>query len=197
LREIIVYLSNLLNISLDGQKSIILSSAQQARFLSWCDQNEIEVEVKRLRKPFTLDELFTNSPSQVTGTNASTQISRDLNLQKSSRSSVGIDIQSVSEMFPAAMDIEYDELKSLYTNYELQYSKNSSNPKLTLAGLFSLKESLIKAGAQYADYLDLEITNSLEGAPIFHGFEVSISHSGDIVTSIAIRSYESNLRTSL
>jgi phosphopantetheinyl transferase (holo-ACP synthase) len=71
--------------------------------------------------------------------------------------------------------------------YEIEFSRRSNSPKATHTGLFSLKESLLKAGVTQMNYVVLEITHTIEGAPLFYGYDVSISHSGDFVTSIAIK----------
>jgi phosphopantetheinyl transferase (holo-ACP synthase) len=188
MNKIIEFLSNLLNTPLNDKEAITLTSAQQARFLSWSDRNGIAIEPKSLQVAFTLTDLFENSAGQSFHQIKSTHVEKNYNSRNKSNSRVGIDIQSISEMFPVSMELDYLELTLLYTSYELEYSKNSNEPKSTLAGLFSLKESLIKAGAGHSDYLDLEITHTVDGLPVFYGYEVSISHSGDFVTSIAIRS---------
>jgi phosphopantetheinyl transferase (holo-ACP synthase) len=90
-------------------------------------------------------------------------------------------------MFPLSSEIDYSQITSIYSIYEMDFSRSSNNPRATLAGLFSLKESLLKAGVTPASYVEIEITHTAEGAPVFYGYEVSISHSGDFVTSIAIK----------
>ena len=187
MNTIIDFLSNLLNVSLSDHETITLTSAQQARFLSWSDRNGIVIEPKRLQVAFKLTDLFESSLGQNPQSIESSHMRRDNDLRTKSVSRVGIDIQSISEMFPDSREIDFLELSLLYTNYELDYAKNSNNLKSTLTGLFSLKESLVKAGAEHSNYLDLEITHTLAGLPICYGYQVSISHSGDFVTSIAIR----------
>jgi phosphopantetheine--protein transferase-like protein len=100
---------------------------------------------------------------------------------------LGNDIQLVAELFPEDESLDSITLEKIFTKYEIAYAQGTDNPKVTLAGLFSLKESLVKAGASYATYLDLEITHDNNGAPIFYGFLVSISHSGNYATSVALK----------
>ncbi len=100
---------------------------------------------------------------------------------------LGNDIQRVAELFPDNESIESVALEKFFTKYEIAYAKATENPKVTLAGLFSLKESLVKAGASHTTYLDLEITHDKSGAPIFYGFLVSISHSGNYASSVALK----------
>ena len=90
-------------------------------------------------------------------------------------------------MFPTLSELDFSELSSIFSSYELNFSRSSKDSKATLAGIFSLKESLVKAGAPHVDYLDLEITHNSAGSPLFYGYSVSLSHSGDFVTSVAIR----------
>ncbi len=187
MNKVIEFLSNLLNVSLSGNEAITLTSAQQARFLSWSDRNGIVIEPKRLQVAFKLTDLFESRLGQNPQSIESLHMRRDNDSLNKSFSRVGIDIQSISEMFPDRKEIDFLELSLLYTNYEINYAKNSNNLKSTLTGLFSLKESLVKAGANHSNYLDLEITHTFTGLPIFYGYQVSISHSGDFVTSIAIR----------
>jgi phosphopantetheinyl transferase (holo-ACP synthase) len=182
------FLSNLLNSALSDDEELYLTSAQRARFLSWCDRNAIKLELKQLQGKFRIVDLNMEiSGGHSSSKNNSYISSGNLGLANT-KSRVGIDIQSINEMFPLSTEIDYSQISSIYSIYEIDFSKSSNNPRATLAGLFSLKESLLKAGVTPASYVEIEITHTADGAPIFYGYEVSISHSGDFVTSIAMRS---------
>jgi len=187
MKNITDFLSNLLNTPLSESETIILTSAQRARFLSWSDQNGFKIDVRKLQAQFSISDLLTNGVNQTAHELNRNPEKQQLSVNLKSSSRIGIDIQSISEMFPAPIELDYPQLSSIYTSYELKFSKNSADPRATLVGLFSLKECLIKAGAPHLDYLDLEITHTAQGSPIFYGYEVSLSHSGDFVTSIAIK----------
>jgi len=181
------FLSNLLNVPLRDDEDIYLTSAQRARLLAWGDQNGLKFELNQLQGRFRITELvYRDSRDNSEGT---LDVPTPLGHFKAdaTESRIGIDIQSISEMFPNSCEIDYSEIALIYSDYEIEFTKKSNNPKATLAGLFSLKESLIKAGATQAGYVDLEITHTVQGAPIFYGYDISISHSGDFVTSVAMK----------
>ena len=184
--EVVDFLSKLLNLNVQTTEFITLTSAQRARFLSWCQSNKIQIDFSKLFTPFRIGEIEVSYKNDDSSSGNDNLVLHDKsNSPKISK--VGIDIQSISEMFPENASVNFKELSSIFTQYEIKFSKKSNNPKITLAGIFSLKESLIKAGAEYDDYHSLEITHTQTGQPIFYGFQVSVSHSGNYVTSIAIK----------
>jgi phosphopantetheinyl transferase (holo-ACP synthase) len=189
MKEIIEFLSKLLNSPLREDEEIYLTSAQRARLLSWGDRNGIRLNLKILQGKFRISNLFdhhvvADAKNRIETSTSSAHFGFDI-----SKSRVGIDIQSITEMFPNNTEIDYFQILSIFSTYEIQFAKQSSNPKATLAGLFSLKESLLKAGVTESSYVEIEVTHTIEGAPVFFGYDVSISHSGDFATSIAIRRY--------
>jgi phosphopantetheinyl transferase (holo-ACP synthase) len=178
------FLESLLNRKIQGDELIRLSSAQTARFIMWAEKNNLVSNLSQIKQSFTLNSLsLPNLDSRVT------ELPKIMH-KSVSRIEVlrlGNDIQLVSELFPSNQPLDLLELEKFFTKYEIAYSNSSSNPKATLTGLFSMKESLVKEGANYSSYLDLEITHEKNGAPIFDGFLVSISHSGDYVASVAMK----------
>lgn len=187
MERMIEFLERLLNISLTLNETIKLTSAQRARFLAWCDSNSLKFDQDRFIRPFTVSSLFEDVSNVSSNRNLESRERRKIENLFESGSGIGIDLQSISEMFPSSIAINFEELSSLFTTYELEFARNSNQPGATLTGIFSLKESLIKAGAEHSNLLDLEITHTADGKPIFFGYRVSISHSGDFVTSIALR----------
>ena len=182
------FLSNLLNRTISESDVIRITSAQRARLLSWAETNGIKVDFKRVQGSFRISDLMDGLHSGIKVDSNLDSLTHDSNKNAiGSISKVGIDIQSISEIFPLDFELDYSELFSIYSKYEIEYAKNSADPKATLAGFFSLKESLIKAGVQLASFADIEITHLNDGSPVYYGYEVSISHSGDFVTSIAIK----------
>ena len=178
------FLEALFNRKIQDQDTIRLSSAQTARVAMWAEKNNVMLDLVQIRQDFSLSSL-----------NLSSSNSYEARFQRSTFKSdhkleiirLGNDIQLVAELFPEDESLDSLKLEKMFTKYEIAYAKASDNPKVTLAGLFSLKESLVKAGASFGTYLDLEITHDNNGAPIFYGFLVSISHSGNYTTSVALK----------
>ena len=178
------YLEELLNRKIQDEDEIRLSSAQTARVLMWAGKNSFALDLGQIRQNFTLSSLdLTSSKSFEKRAQKSTLKSSP----KLPFIGLGNDIQLVTELFPEEESLTSLRLEEMFTKYEITYALACDSPRVTLAGLFSLKESLVKAGASYSSYLDLEITHDKKGAPIFYGFLVSISHSGNYVTSIALK----------
>ena len=178
------FLEALLNRNIQDDDTIRLTSGQTARVAMWAEKNNITIDLHQVRQNFSLSSLdlsFTNSYE--TKVQRST-FSSDHKLEMIR---LGNDIQLVVELFPEDESLDSLKLEKIFTKYEIAYAMASDNPKVTLAGLFSLKESLVKAGASYATYLDLEIMHDKKGAPLFFGFLVSISHSGGYATSVALK----------
>ncbi len=178
------FLEALLNRKIQDNDKIRLSSAQIARVLMWAEKNNVTLDFSQIRQDFSLSSLDLTSTNSSEGVNhrAASKSNHNLGII-----GLGNDIQLVEELFPEDESLDSIKLEEVFTKYEIAYAMASDTPKVTFAGLFSLKESLIKAGAQYVSYLDLEITHDNNGAPIFYGFVVSISHSGSYATSVALK----------
>ncbi len=184
MEELRGFLEALLNRNIKVDDTIKLSSAQTARVVMWAEKNGFALDVQQIRHVFTLSSL---TPSSIGADATGLQKTRSVLERKSEMIRLGNDIQHVAELFPDNQSIESVALEKLFTKYEIAYAMATENPKVTLTGLFSLKESLVKAGASYATYLDLEITHERDGAPVFYGFLVSISHSGNYASSVALK----------
>lgn len=183
-RNLQEFLESLLNRLILPDETIRLTSAQIARTIMWADKNNFALELSQLRKGFMLSSLPIYPPvSDLT----LVRNKGGMNTNNFDIMQLGNDIQLVQELFPQDEELDSIKLNKIFTKYEISYCNKTPEPKISLAGIFSLKESLVKAGAQYLTYLDLEITHNAMGAPIYYGFLVSISHSGEYVTSIALR----------
>jgi phosphopantetheinyl transferase (holo-ACP synthase) len=178
------FLEALLNRNIQDNDGIRLSSAQTARVVMGAKKNDVKLDLAQIREKFSLSELDLSSSNSY-----ETRVQRSIfkSDHKLELIRLGNDIQLVTELFPEEESLNSLRLEEIFTKYEIAYAKATDNPKVTLTGLFSLKESLVKAGASYGTYLDLEITHDNKGAPIFYGFLVSISHSGNYATSIALK----------
>ena len=178
------FLEALLNRKIQDEDMVKLTSAQVARFAMWAGRNGLDLDLSRIKQEFTLNSLTASSQNAERSLTSVTKLNQ---VQKPGIVRIGNDIQSIEELFPEAEQLSSIKLDEIFTSYETSYANNMDNPKATLTGIFSLKESLVKAGASYSTYLDLEITHNSDGAPVFSGFTVSISHSGDYATSVALK----------
>jgi phosphopantetheine--protein transferase-like protein len=105
---------------------------------------------------------------------------------------VGIDVQDINEL-PDCIDYwEDDFYKSKFTSIEIAYCVQKNNIKQSFAGIYSLKESLIKSDNSL-EWNNIEINHDEFGKPYYCDFNVSISHSSNYVISIALRKIESIL----
>ncbi len=102
---------------------------------------------------------------------------------------IGIDIESI-ESLPVAEDIRAHEFyRTTFTQREISHCLLNGDAISSLAGRYAAKEAIIKADARYANVpLDqIEITTNANGAPIFPGFLISISHAAGVAVAVAIR----------
>ena len=110
--------------------------------------------------------------------------------------STGIDIEMRSSLPENIFDITSLKLrKRLFTIDEVTYSLTRTDPLMTLLGIFSAKESIIKTICfqKPLKYTDIEIIYSSSGKPFpiinkryDSNLQISISHCGDIVISNCI-----------
>jgi len=184
------YLSDLIGHPVTKDSPIQLTSGQKARFASWCESNQINLNRSVLKKSrFSLEHV-------VGFASDSTTISTTVAVQAESPASptlsdlkIGIDIQSVDEIVPDANNLkDQDELQSIFTVREISYAETRMSPRETLAGIFAAKESIRKTGPDMAKraLANLEILPDENGAPQFAGFAISISHSGGFAIAAAI-----------
>jgi phosphopantetheine--protein transferase-like protein len=104
---------------------------------------------------------------------------------------IGIDLQEINEL-PDSIDFWEDEFYfSKFTPKEIAYCLAKDNPKQTFAGLYCCKEALIKSNNKLA-WDQININFSDEGRPLFDGYLLSISHSGEYSIAIAININKQN-----
>ena len=109
---------------------------------------------------------------------------------------VGIDIENIANLPDEIFDIKNKVFRSkIFSEFEIAYSILKPDPELTLLGIFSAKESIIKAigSRSECDFNDIEINYNNFGNPypIVKGFDsklfrLSISHSGNLAISICV-----------
>jgi phosphopantetheine--protein transferase-like protein len=108
--------------------------------------------------------------------------------QSNSDLEIGIDIENISN-FPAVKDYREDPFyKTNFTQSEISYCILKPSPLESFAGLFCLKEAICKTNENFRkiQFNQIEISHSPEGKPEFKGYALSVSHTKDVATGIAI-----------
>jgi len=187
------YFSKLLNSTVDENTVIRLSSGQSARAFAWLKANKFSFNDQRLSAGFSINDLLgitwdLKSPSSI---QPKQEIhSADIQMVALGASaSIGVDIQSISELFPEGLsdDPKSDpELLAIYTLKELSYAQSKPNPVQTLTGLFAAKEAILNCAQKEINLTNIEILPDPIGRPTVNGFLVSISHSSDYAVAIAM-----------
>jgi len=178
-----------------------LSSAQRARFISWAESEGINYEKfdwgnfgflgRDESKDLGELSLIKGDKNKIEKSGESSASKRLQADQIGTKLSIGIDIQSKSELFPKQIsDLKSEEsILKIFALKEIAYAENKPDPYMTLTGIFCAKEAIIKASEGLNNIMlrDLELVFSKEGEPKFDGFEVSISHSLDFAISVAVK----------
>lgn len=109
---------------------------------------------------------------------------------------LGTDIENLDSLPNDIFSISETKLRqNLFTEYEISYALMKENPKLTLLGIFSAKESIIKALnlKTKIQYSSIQISHTKEGKPyaslsgyLNEQFKLSISHSKDYAMSTCL-----------
>lgn len=128
-----------------------------------------------------------------TGSSASVQVAANAATYQpnidSVTASVGIDIEPISSM-PPANDYREDAFYTMnFSPAEIAYCILQTNPAASFAGLFAAKEAIIKADNSYQhhNFNTIIIDHLPGGKPIHPGFEISISHTGDLAVAVAVK----------
>jgi len=103
--------------------------------------------------------------------------------------SMGIDIESVGSL-PKAADFRRDEFyKQNFTPQEMAWCILQPEPVESFAGLFAVKEALIKADNSLREkpFNQIAIGRSPQGKPLYPGFTLSIAHSNGTAVAVAAR----------
>ena len=194
LMDLVNYFSKMLNKKLTGDEFISLTSIQKFRAYSWLKANKINFDPVILNRKFQISEIASGEnldsvkPYEIFGNSGLKGQTPVCNI--SNVYGVGIDIQKISEVFPDGIpeDIKSkQEFIDIFTAREMSYAEGTVKPIETLAGIFSVKEAIIKSIGTPIPLVSLEILPNQQGKPSIDGFDISISHSEDYVVAIAIK----------
>jgi phosphopantetheine--protein transferase-like protein len=124
-----------------------------------------------------------------------------LHSNASSNAGVGIDIENISA-FPECYDFREDEFyRNNFSSEEIAYCTLKKNPITSFAGLFSVKEAIVKADNNYSgrSFKEIVISHDSSGKPKHEDFLISISYTENIVVSIALskKIYNNSIFTNL
>jgi len=103
--------------------------------------------------------------------------------------SVGIDIEEIAAL-PRTTDFRKEEFYRMnFTPAEIAYCILQPDPYSSFAGLFAVKEAIVKAdeSKRNSNFNTLEIQHSPEGKPLYPHYGVSISHAGGMAVAVVAR----------
>ncbi len=101
---------------------------------------------------------------------------------------IGIDIQEINEL-PIVNDFRTDGFYiDNFTEKEISYCILQKNSHASFAGLFAVKEAIIKADNSFINtkFNTIEIKHNEKGKPYYDGFAISISHNKTSAISAAV-----------
>ena len=176
------YILKLTGQDIKGISSIKLSSAQKARVADWHTQNNYDI-------PDLTNTCFWKADNSSTSENKLEEVNQDFGIIDR-RIRVGIDIQLISEFLPDITEINKssNELSTIFTKKELSYCETKQDPRETATGIFALKEAILKASSKdYKSLKDIEIILQEQSPPKHEEYILSLSHSGDMVSALAIQ----------
>ena len=115
------------------------------------------------------------------------------------QSGVGIDIVKINRIKKLYLKYGVDFLERIFNPNEIDYIMSKGYPVETIAGMFSMKESVAKALgtgiSKGLNFRDIRIDYTDKGAPYGlakdYKLKLSVSHDGDYVVSTAIKSNNS------
>lgn len=102
--------------------------------------------------------------------------------------STGIDIEEIDAM-PRVDDFREDAFYSMnFAPAEISYCILQPNPYASFAGLFALKEAIVKCENRFKgrEFKTIVVDHNSSGKPAFEGLQVSISHTENYAVAIAI-----------
>lgn len=112
-----------------------------------------------------------------------------------SAANIGIDVEDITAL-PRTDDFRKDTFYTEnFTPAEIAYCILQPDPYASFAGLFSVKEAIVKADGRLRTraFNTIGITHGVEGQPLFQGFQLSISHAGGVAIAVAVSAMPSQV----
>jgi len=159
-----------------------LTSIQQARIQTWMKKNNYNLTESK----FDNDVNESHTSRSVTKT-----INHDMR-----QLSLGIDIQS-TQAFACLQADKREHLRSYgcFSDAEISHCLSKINCEETAAGIFALKEAVVKAEHGAVNISDIAVSYS-HGAPNVHNYACSISHDSGFAIAVALKNNISNMYNS-
>lgn len=200
--RLIAFLSRLLGEPVEAESRIALSSTQRARLVAWLNDNGHAADFGRFRSNLmTVSEILelASDAEPKDGVDAApprvANQSRPRALHPAAATlaplGLGIDLQALANL-PESTDYRGDSFYNRnFTEAELAYCIEQSDPRQSLCGIWAAKEAVVKAGAAQSspagEYRGIEIGRDASGAPTFPGCLVSITHEAGLAAAVCVR----------
>lgn len=154
-----------------------LTSIQQARIQTWINKNKYHLTDSQVEEVNEND-----TPQSITET-----ISND-----KSQQSLGIDIQS-TQAFSCLQSDKREFLRSYgcFSDTEISYCMSKLDWQETAAGIFALKEAVVKAERGTMNMSDVTVNHS-QGVPTVNNYTCSISHDNGFAIAVAFKNNNSH-----
>lgn len=170
-------------------KSAFVSSIHVHRFYAALAQAGYSIENYQTVK--TVDDLIqrmngNTSLEQLSNSGVNSFAAGD---DSSTSQAVGIDMEAVAEM-PLTGDFrEHAFYTSNFSSSEIAYCILQPSPYESFAGLFAVKEALVKADGSFKSkpFHQIIVQHSQEGKPEFPGYNVSISHTNALAVAVVVK----------
>jgi phosphopantetheine--protein transferase-like protein len=104
-------------------------------------------------------------------------------------SAIGIDIEEVDAM-PRANDFREEAFYQMnFSSTEIAHCILQPNPYASFAGLFAVKEAIVKANNSNRNkpFNSIVINYDQEGKPGYPGFNISVSHTNNVAIAVALQ----------
>lgn len=121
--------------------------------------------------------------------NITTDLGIFISLDNNDSNDVGIDIEAIDNI-PLVADFRIDKFfRQNFSDREISYCLLQGDSRTSFAGLFAIKEAIVKADNKYKSlpFHDIEIDHDDNGKPIIDNFNLSISHQGNLAIAVAIQ----------
>jgi phosphopantetheine--protein transferase-like protein len=208
--KLLAFLERLLGGAVDRHGRFPVSSIERAQIFAWLNENGFPSDINRhTSRLLSVDDLLASGEGAVaqdepgvgrhatpTPTPTSTPQQRIAPVASQPAAALlplglGVDLQSRASL-PETTDLRGDPFYARnFTDRELSYSIQQSDPIETLCGLWAAKEAVTKAGAGHpakaGQFGDIEIGRDRSGAPTFPNCLVSISHEAGLAIAVCVR----------